>query len=146
MTRRCTECKLTLSIDYFYGCRKVCKKCRNDARKESCATLGYEYIRCSVWDAKKRCNKNGRAIDKDLVEHLCENGGVPTKCPILGIELRYRGGDNSPSLDRIDSTLGYIKGNVQYISKRANTIKSNATVEEIGLLYKFLTKEVIDDS
>jgi hypothetical protein len=34
------------------------------------------------------------------------------------------------SFDRIDPTKGYIKGNVQIVSQRANRIKSNSTLEE----------------
>jgi hypothetical protein len=37
----------------------------------------------------------------------------------------------SPSLDRIDNALGYVKGNVRIISFRANALRSNATLEEL---------------
>jgi hypothetical protein len=60
---------------------------------------------------------------------------IPKYCPYLEIELSTDAKDrNKPhyfSIDRIDSNLGYIKGNVQIISKKANTMKSNATTEEL---------------
>jgi hypothetical protein len=59
---------------------------------------------------------------------------VPDCCPILGIPLRRAKGrpdGNSPSLDRIDNVLGYVKDNVQVISYRANTMKHDATKEEL---------------
>ena len=60
---------------------------------------------------------------------------IPEKCPYLGIELLNIIGDrsikNKISLDRIDSSLGYIKGNVQVISWQANCMKNNASKEEL---------------
>lgn len=59
---------------------------------------------------------------------------VPSHCPVLGVPLSTASGKasaNSPSLDRIDSSLGYVKGNVQVISYKANAMKSNATPEEL---------------
>lgn len=58
---------------------------------------------------------------------------LPTHCPILGIELSFEGPskENSPSLDRIDNSRGYVVGNVQVISWRANRLKSDATKEEL---------------
>lgn len=59
---------------------------------------------------------------------------VPEYCPILGILLfvgNGKQGANSPSVDRIDSSKGYEKGNVQVISYKANAMKQNATKEEL---------------
>ncbi len=68
----------------------------------------------------------------------------PTHCPALGIELDYAHGhkdgrpqDNSPSLDRIDNTRGYVKGNVVVVSGLANRIKTSATVEQIARVAAF---------
>lgn len=65
-----------------------------------------------------------------------------THCPLLGMELTYvnckqqRTPDNYATLDRIDSSKGYVEGNVQILSFRANTIKGDATLEELKLIIK----------
>lgn len=51
--------------------------------------------------------------------------------------------DFSYSLDRIDSSKGYIKGNVWVIPFKANRIKSDATLEELELIAKNL-KNTLD--
>jgi hypothetical protein len=60
---------------------------------------------------------------------------IPSICPILGISIdKIVTGtprNDSPSLDRIDNTKGYIKGNVMVISHKANVMKLNATPEEL---------------
>ena len=90
--------------------------------------------------AKSRAKKKGVPFDLTLqdlddVWNEC--------CPILGIPLVRGEGiggiqDNSPSLDKIDPELGYVKGNIAIISVRANRIKQNATVEEIEKVYLWL--------
>lgn len=57
-------------------------------------------------------------------------------CPVLGIKLNYGKPSNgrlsydTPSLDRTDSSKGYIPGNVVVMSWRANMLKADATHEE----------------
>lgn len=65
----------------------------------------------------------------------------PTHCPILGIEIDYFAPyrvENSPSFDRINNDLGYIKGNIQILSWRANRIKNDGTAEEHRKIAQYL--------
>lgn len=66
----------------------------------------------------------------------------PEFCPVLGVRLVYDGGGgvvgpNTASLDRHDNTLGYIPGNVYVISRRANTLKNDATAEELEAVVRY---------
>ena len=78
-----------------------------------------------------------RAKKKELEFNITEDDiFIPSHCPILGVKLVPNCGNrvNSMSLDRIDPSKGYIKGNVWVISNRANAMKNNADFE---LLLKF---------
>ena len=70
---------------------------------------------------------------------------APDICPVLNTPLSWsiRSGKNtinSPSIGRIDSSKGYLKGNIQVISNRANTIKNDATLEELKSLVLHMEK------
>lgn len=59
---------------------------------------------------------------------------VPLLCPALGLTLKSTFGcasDGSPSLDRLIPELGYVVGNVAWISFKANRIKNDSTLEEL---------------
>jgi hypothetical protein len=65
----------------------------------------------------------------------------PIVCPMLGIEIDWFAEstqENSPSIDRIDSTKGYIPGNVQICSWRANRIKNDGTASELRKIADYL--------
>ena len=86
--------------------------------------------------AKRRAAQKGipfSIVQSDIV--------VPEFCPVLGIRLKVNDGCgprfDSPSIDRIMPSLGYVKGNVIVVSQRANTIKSNALVDEIQAVANF---------
>jgi hypothetical protein len=85
-----------------------------------------------IWcSAKKRAKLKGLDFNIE-VEDIPE---IPKYCPVLEIEIKSNTTnvplDSSPSIDRIDSSKGYIKGNIRIISNRANRIKSDATIEEL---------------
>jgi len=85
--------------------------------------------------ARRRAKAKGIPFSLTL-----EDIHVPRYCPALGIELRVNEGivgPDSPSLDRIIPSLGYVPGNVIVVSHLANTIKSYATVEQLLLVAAF---------
>lgn len=92
-----------------------------------------------LWrNAKFRANRAGVPFDilpLDIV--------IPSHCPIFGTPLTSpsgkRGGSpSSPSLDRIIPTAGYVRGNIEVISRRANMIKNDATAAELERVAKHI--------
>ena len=96
-----------------------------------------EYL---IWyRAKESSKKRGWDFNLEVDDII-----IPKKCPYLGIELCYgienKYKDDYCSIDRIDSTKGYIKGNVQIISRLANTMKNNANTEQLLTFAKNVLK------
>jgi len=98
-------------------------------------------IRAALYyEAKKRAKQSGLDfnIDKDDII-------IPDVCPILGIPLqkhRVKFGYDSYSLDRVDSTKGYVKGNVRVISWHANNLKRALTIEQIERMLQYMRGEI----
>lgn len=88
-----------------------------------------------------------RSKNKNIEFNLTiEDIKIPEICPVLGIPIfrdRGRGDDNSPSIDRIDNTKGYIKGNICVISRRANTIKSCGSLEDHQKVIDYIKSRTI---
>ena len=75
-------------------------------------------------------------------EYLLKIYPKNNKCPITKKAFIFGlRNENSPELDRIDGSKGYIKGNVAFVSKRMSTIKSNASKKEIMHLLKYMLDE-----
>lgn len=97
--------------------------------------ISYEYRhpkRKLLRDAKRRAIKAG--VPFDLYE---EDFDIPPTCPVLGFEMARGDGGRSPSLDRIEPALGYVRGNVVVVSTRANRLKGDATLAELLRLAEF---------
>lgn len=81
---------------------------------------------------RAKFNARKRKLDFDLE---LSDIVVPKYCCYLGIELLYGRNDHKSqhyfSVDRIDSSKGYVKGNIQVICRLANTMKNNATHEQL---------------
>jgi hypothetical protein len=71
---------------------------------------------------------------------------TPDVCPVLGLKLEVATGGipqaNSPSLDKLIPHLGYVKSNCRVISFRANTLKNNASIEEVKAVLAYMEREL----
>ena len=157
--KECSTCKTLKNLDEFNRDKRAkdnkraeCKLChRVNSRKHRENNLDrasenwYKWKKENpkkyiLWRAKQQARLKGR--DFDLKE---EDIHLPKECPILGIELKYLDATlNDPqaaSLDRLDSSKGYVKGNVNIVSFRANTLKGGATIEELRAVIEWMEKQ-----
>lgn len=90
----------------------------------------------------KRAKKDGLPFDislDELIDLFPEDG----KCPVLGMKMNIGGKPQDPanaSVDKLVPSLGYVKDNVVWMSLRANTIKTDATHDEINRLKNWLDR------
>lgn len=83
-------------------------------------------------DPRKRMFTDSKttAKEKQLDHNISlEDIVIPTCCPVFN--KPWDEGQYKPSLDRIDNSQGYVKGNVQVISLLANQMKRNSTQEQL---------------
>lgn len=165
-TMICKQCGVELIDDNWYASFKksynyICKECakkqsskwitenkekvriyekkskskRKEKNKENSKAYYHKRPDVGMWSrAKKRAIKKGIAFDIEVSDIV-----IPEQCPILGIILKVEEGSSgasSPSLDRIDPTKGYVKGNIWVISHKANTVKSDLTLQELYTVLK----------
>lgn len=174
MNKACIKCNVDLNLENTTGYRLKnyiykCNKCIADEKRqyekelrlknpELVKSRSRKYVgRLRVENPKKytcaqmRSSSAKRAKVYEL-EHNIDTEYVISIavdiCPILNVEIRYGGGeknDYSASLDRINPKKGYIKGNVQVISLKANLMKSNANERELILFSRWVSKNYSSD-
>jgi hypothetical protein len=155
--KQCSCCGETKPVGEFYKDKKrkdgfqiYCKSClkskanmyyKNNQDKEKARKKKWteENPLLNIWFRLK-----DRAIRKKLDFDLdVSDLTMPEVCPILGLSLEKgeKGKQaNSPSVDRIDNTIGYIKGTIQIISDLANSMKRDATPEQLIMFADWIYK------
>lgn len=134
----CRDCKTIKNISEFYYNKTLenyfsyCNPCflirKNKNRKERAKSLRghlYHYLESARFRAKR--DNLPIDIDLDYLESIATE-----KCPVFGIDFDWgRNGLNksisTPSLDKLIPEKGYVKGNVAFISNKANIIKQDLT-------------------
>ena len=144
MDRECGECKRILPSSSFptkggnAWYRRTCYKCRTRG-------ILVKMVHGAKYRAKLKDIEFD--LDNDFVKEL--NDKQNGKCAISGIEMDWETSDlrkgkavklwNRASIDRIDSTKGYTKDNVQLIILIVNTGKSNMAQEEFIEMCRTIT-------
>ena len=150
--KTCTTCKVEKPYKKFHkdsyakdGLHSRCIKCRK--KHEIPKDYRAVYINNNEWRLKQlyhaaKARAKRKNLDFDLtVEDVLEMYPKKGCCPVFGFKFEWgtrQERDKSPSIDRIDSTKGYVKDNCQIISWKANRIKCNFTLEDLQTVVDFL--------
>ena len=112
------------------GCRKEENHNKNHFRWKGCGEISG-----SLWCLLKIMAKNRKlelTVTKEYIWELFLKQG--RKCAISGVDIHFKTRTNkcdaTASLDRINSKLGYVPGNVQWIHKDINFMKQDYNQDE----------------
>ena len=148
--QRIKQITLKLGIDSF-GIRRVQKEAELQDKmfkkwgvnwKDKTTRKNYIYQEMRAKYRAKKANAIRSGVEFSVSFGELE---FPTHCPVLGIELDYFAdgrAENAVTFDRLDSSKGYVSGNVAIISWRANRIKNNGTAEEHQKIADFMRSAV----
>jgi hypothetical protein len=137
--KHCIQCdaELVEGTNWYRSSAKlskhVCNSCLSEARRKRRHQSPAKALREGARYRATRDNLPFDITEEDII--------IPAVCPVLGIPLEQNLGgkitDNSPTLDKIVPSKGYVKGNITVMSWRANSLKKDASFEEIRKLYEW---------
>ena len=110
---------------------KTCKKCSNRKTENSHRGM-YNLIRLSWFDKSKiSAEVRGLVFDVSLEDIWFLYTAQEGRCALSGMPIGWAevGPIHTASIDRIDSSMGYIKGNVQLLHKDVNFMKQQFSQE-----------------
>lgn len=132
------QARKELEWDLKYPKRKEKKayKPKKEARRVGADRTPEEFLVCLVTSAKTRASAKGLPFDL-----TAEDLTLPEVCPVLNISLSWSNviTNETPSIDRVVPELGYVKGNCNIISMKANRLKNNATKEELEAILAYIS-------
>jgi len=122
---QCGNIKNVSCYSLIKGTSTQCLECGNSMKQENNpAWKGYGYIPNKIFGKLIR-DAEARSIDfKINIQHLNELYIKQNKkCILSGLNLETSVNNLTASLERIDSSKGYIDGNVQWVHKDVNMMK-----------------------
>lgn len=118
---------------------RSCKSCCKTANDINTFILSY-FKNVQLRAKKSNFDIN---IDAKYIQELYDSQN--RKCAISGLEIVFRPNwlktETTASLDRIDNSKGYIKGNVQWLHKDINNMKHTHTEEYFKSLCKLVSSK-----
>lgn len=132
--RSCEVCGGPIHADNETGICKSNPACR---RERSHRWFRTHNATVSVMTARRRARKTNIPFNLGLHDFDV----VPSECPCCGRSMIWGGDrDDSPTLDRIIPSRGYIAGNVQWLCGQCNRRKADTTGDELMQLAIFVQK------
>lgn len=165
----CSRCGIVAGLEGFHkdktkrhGRSYVCKPCASDiaseyyrknhekikARTSAWARRNnYSYAQLGIYQRLKNCVTRSKLrkkwqndLDDEFLHSIWEK--QDGKCALTGRELTYEA--NHPftaSIDRIDSSKGYLRDNVQLVGKVINIMKSDLPQDDFIEICKVIARK-----
>jgi len=101
-----------------------------------------QHVASTMINAKLRRVEIGFSSTAEMASYI--ESIAPIRCPVFGTELHHGAGDlvGRFSIDRIDNTKGYVRGNLQVISYKANVMKSDANQDQLKMFADWINNTV----
>jgi len=143
-TARCSRCGgIRPEVEFLVNRRgkkyeyplSYCFDCRRTRDYLIVNTSQERYVHRVFMHLRRRAKRDGTkcTVTKDHIWHLFQQ--QDGKCFYTGVPMRCQVGkgpsNESLSIDKIRSADGYVFGNVVLCTRRANTMKSDATIAEM---------------
>lgn len=145
---KCSSCKEYKDENDFYGSKSApnrnyreysCKECHYKRKKSAKLKKGEDlnsYIKGIINKTKSRAKEKSLEYNLNEVYLLDKFKEQDGKCALTNITMTYFLGGKGKihtniSADRIDSSKGYIKGNIQLVCHIINIMKTDLTMEEL---------------
>lgn len=145
-TKKCRGCLDELPLQAFPARkdrggrpRPYCKTCVNEIER-----VRYEHHKRTE-PFKHRCTRarsraKGLEVNFSLSPEYLESiwTGV---CPVRGVKLNLntdRTDEDAAELDRFYPEVGYVEGNVHWLSRKANRLKNNVNLSELRNLLEWM--------
>jgi hypothetical protein len=156
--KQCSKCKIKKKNSEFAfhvgskdKLQAYCKPCKTVYNTDYRATKE-GYIKQTLLSSKARAKNKKVNFNLDI-KYL--HSIATDKCPVFNVDLKYASSQkgagyadtHAAALDRVIPELGYVKGNVVFISNWANSIKSDATEVQLYAVADWLhekRKEVLN--
>jgi hypothetical protein len=120
--------------------RPYCMSCMNDVERARYNTHKREQP-FKLKTSRARVRSNALGLPFDLDPDYLESIWTGT-CPVFGVEIylweKDRSDEFAAELDRFIPERGYTKGNVHFLSRRANRLKNNVTSKELQQLLDWM--------
>jgi hypothetical protein len=134
ITRVCWACGKSMPLRLFckkhnrkHGYAYLCRECHSKRQRQRLSNPK-ECLKQLCRVAKSRAQKKNfeYSLDPEILYSMAKKTGF--KCEITGIELDFKQGQggwkpNSPSVDRIDNSLGYTMSNIRLVCWEFNRLK-----------------------
>lgn len=145
-----SRCRVCHSIVYIT--KKDLRESKTRFCSEACKTSTYKTAyHYQLYSFKRRAEI--RELDFDLDEEYIKNlfeDEQKNKCAVTGVPIKIKNKNeetllySTASLDRIDSSKGYVKGNVQWVLLGINYMKMDASnlelIKTLDLIIKYYSK------